>query len=640
MPILRTSSMLLMFCCAWYAASLCVGAPVAQEPIVEGSSGYPREWPVGTLDSSAPDWAQPGAIRFARWDGGPIETAKGFLSGWPGLNPPDPDYVFVTTNWYDPSTIRFLRDGGFNFIWGTFSAGFSVAGETVQRDLLRTYIEECHGHGIHVLAYESIANIFWEEMYRNMPESKNWISKGSDGEPIAYLAGDYSKMGRVTRFMADVTNPEWRALLKKRVDLAIEAGADGVAYDNCLAPNNVEMARLFQELMQHAQSRKAGFLIAANLHRDKYVLNRLLNCITTEDGGEAGVFSEPNLMRCYRKRERPYLLPVEDGFLVNNIGLFRTFENLAEGRKPVMIESNFREIGMRETDYMGPRRQQLAMAEPMMFGVSNEAFVDLRFARDLYRSEPEAVAAWKAIGHYNRFFAEHTEYYCGARSLATLAVVLDNRSEGQAVMNGLAARNVLFHVLYEHELTREKLKPYAAVALLATETVRDRAMEALRHYVNDGGKLFAVGHAATKDETGTSRPQPEWLGRKPGEGEAVYWEKLPPIDELAEALLSADAKPIVRVQTPKGVLFNVTEQMSRGRWMIHIINYLPKQLTNVVVTVRGKQEQIEMLTPDKLCDPPRVVRSSESVTEIEIPRLDVYSIVLLKARQPSPGREP
>ena len=203
----------------------------------------------------------------------------------------------------------------------------------------------------------------------------------------------------------------------------------------------------------------------ANFHRNSYVVNRLLNCITTEDGGESGVFATENLMRGPRRSERASMLVVDGGYLVNNVGLFRIFENLAEGWKPVMIESNLREIGAREEDFMAPERQQLAVAEPMMFNVSNETFVDLRFAHDLYRSEPAALAAWKAIGQYNRFFAEHVDYYRGAKSVATLAVVVDNRSEDPAIMNGLAARNVLFHVLYEHELTPQRLAPYAAVAL-------------------------------------------------------------------------------------------------------------------------------------------------------------------------------
>ena len=102
-------------------------APAGQEPIsAAGSGGYPQAVAGRSAGSSVPDWARPGSIRFARWDGGPIETAKAFLSGWPGMNPPIPDYLYVMTNWYDPSTIQLLRDAHVNLIWVTFSNGFSI----------------------------------------------------------------------------------------------------------------------------------------------------------------------------------------------------------------------------------------------------------------------------------------------------------------------------------------------------------------------------------------------------------------------------------------------------------------------------------------------------------------------------------
>ena len=197
MPSRFLTNVLLSLCCL----SFFMGpeAVAQNEPATSAArTGYPAQWPAGPPATSVPQWAHPGAIRFARWDGGPIETAKGFLSGWPGMNPPLPDYVFTTTNWYEPGTVRFLRDGHFNLIWVTFSAGFSIPTEKVQRDLLRVYIEHCHHHGIHVMAYESVANIFWEDMYPKVPEAKNWVRIGSDGKPVPYGAANYGKMGRVT----------------------------------------------------------------------------------------------------------------------------------------------------------------------------------------------------------------------------------------------------------------------------------------------------------------------------------------------------------------------------------------------------------------------------------------------------------
>jgi len=102
-------------------------------------------------------------------------------------------------------------------------------------------------------------------------------------------------------------------------------------------------------------------------------------------------------------------------------------------------------------------------------------------------------------------------------------------------MNGLASRNVLYNVLYEHELTPTKLKPYAVVALLTADTVCDRGLRALQTFVEGGGKLFAIGQAAARDENGKTRARPAWFRQKLGKGETTYWEKMPPIDELAKS---------------------------------------------------------------------------------------------------------
>ena len=110
---------------------------------------------------------------------------------------------------------------------------------------MRRYIDECHRQGIRVMAYESIANMFWEDMYQNVPESRAWPYIGKDGKPVPYGAGDYTKMGRVTRYMADLENPQWRAYLRRRIDLAFDAGADGVMYDNNFSDHLLERIARF-----------------------------------------------------------------------------------------------------------------------------------------------------------------------------------------------------------------------------------------------------------------------------------------------------------------------------------------------------------------------------------------------------------
>ena len=175
--------MLRMFFCSSLplAALLLLAVPLTAqtEHRSDSEAPYPVEWPVGPSHDSVPDWAKPGHLRFTRWDGGPMETAKAFLSGWPGLNPPNPDLVNTMTNWYNLDTIPLLKKAHINLIWVTFSVGFSMESEETQQALVRRYIAECHRNGIHVLLYESIANMFWEDMFQSHPASSHWPQIGS-----------------------------------------------------------------------------------------------------------------------------------------------------------------------------------------------------------------------------------------------------------------------------------------------------------------------------------------------------------------------------------------------------------------------------------------------------------------------------
>ena len=108
----------------------------------------------------------------------------------------------------------------------TFSVGFANETESAHQQQVRQYIRECHRTGIHVMAYESLANIFWEDMFAVHPAAANWPSIGKDGKPVPYGAANFAKVGRITRYMADLTKPEWRDYLRGRVDLAIDAGSE------------------------------------------------------------------------------------------------------------------------------------------------------------------------------------------------------------------------------------------------------------------------------------------------------------------------------------------------------------------------------------------------------------------------------
>jgi hypothetical protein len=55
--------------------------------------------------------------------------------------------------------------------------------------------------------------------------------------------------------------------LKKRINLAIDAGADGVVCDNNFGSN---LAELYQDIYRYASTRKSNFLLMGNSHTNTY----------------------------------------------------------------------------------------------------------------------------------------------------------------------------------------------------------------------------------------------------------------------------------------------------------------------------------------------------------------------------------
>jgi len=148
-----------------------------------------------------------------------------------------------------------------------------------------------------------------------------------------------------------------------------------------------------------------------------------------------------------------------------------------------------------------------------------------------------------------------------------------------------------------------------------------------------GGKVVVAGNVATQDERGSPRPQPSFLRTKTGRGECLYFEKLPPMDELARTLLAADRRPLVSVVAPKGVLYNVVKQPKTGRVIVHLLNYTLHPVPSVQVTAQGDFGRVRLLTPDSIREPVRVTAFPGATTEVQVPSLGIYSILVFDQRE-------
>lgn len=522
-----------------------------------------------------PEWAHTGNFTFARWDGGPLEVAKGALSGWPGFVVPDPQVILATQGLYDPATIELLDRAHVNWIWVTWSVGFSNQTEQAQQDLLRRYIEECHRHGIHVTAYLSIGNIFWEDMFRNVPESRDWVLR-INGQPVPYPAGDYAAVGRVTRYMADLSVPGWQEYTLGRVIAAVDAGADGIMFDNSLPSYGRALLQQFTARAQtEARKRNPLVLVSSNYSDDLLIAARVETALTSEQGWEPGIFATPGPPPDFWNSSAEFV-QLPDGLLVLNAGLLRALRAVSQGWRPVTIEYGNRHAGDRFLSTLSAAHQKLALAECAAFHAANEQYHESVTLRDLFFGQGTATMEnWDAVGEYNRFFQQNADFYRQPESITGVAVIVDAGISDRQFLNILAARNLIFDVVLEPDATAAVLQRYAIV--IASPSVPLLA----------GWKRYE-----------------DWT---PAELEA--------------------ASPGT-VVVPQSVIANIEGQSHAGRIVIHLLNYADSPVFDLAIRVNGSFTNARLLSPDIAAQPIAVSLDGQS-TRIQIPELRTYDLVVL-----------
>jgi hypothetical protein len=186
-----------------------------------------------------PPWAEQGNFRFIRIDGGQFERWKAERTWWgKKFSAEEKD---VLTHIYDrdfEQMLDLLKQADFNWIWVTWSSGWSLKDENANRENLKRVIAHCHENGIHVSAYLSASNMFRTSAFRDDPETKKyglWMHR----IPMFY-AGPTKADLQISwdRRLADARKPGWRAYLLKKAELAVDAGVDAIVWDNMIGYND------------------------------------------------------------------------------------------------------------------------------------------------------------------------------------------------------------------------------------------------------------------------------------------------------------------------------------------------------------------------------------------------------------------
>ena len=566
-----------------------------------------------------PSWLRSGTVRFARFDGGALEAQKTLRADWASqFTPEDRDTLANLYGKYSDQMIDLLVQAKINFVWITYSVGFSWQEEESQRIAVREIVKKLHARGIKAAAYVCAISIFWESLFKDDPRSVRWIMVGSDGIPYRYSDGRDA-----LRFVADITNPGWVEFQKHRVGAIIDDGLDAIFFDNPFLdahpsePDSV--AHFLDQLVNYARREKKSdipFFTNLGLYPPFNVLNRQMDFIFTEGWAEPGAWG--------------------DRWEVSNIRRDRLVKGLNPGAKPIVSEYSHFQKGDRNNSYLAARSEKLAIAESAAFGTAYTWDMEGPFDTALVAQNPKALESWSAISQYNGFLEDHVELYADAVNVVPYAVLLPDLNPdfdwpGEATrLDFLAKKSVLGDFRLASRITKKELGAYQGVIVPGYASLSSEQKEMIHEYQNSGGRVTIF--AETSGATGLNAQILSPSGQTSTKDKSAEAQVLAEINSLA-----SDATHVELGNAASHVLANVTSVRDGRTLVIHVLNYDQTPVGELKLKFRvGKQFQTlvgrkpSIFSPDTKSAAFEQVLWKDSTLEATLPSVDSYSVVVLQ----------
>ena len=547
-----------------------------------------------------PPWAEQGNFRFIRLDGGRIESWKAERTWWgKKFSAEEKD---VLSHIYDrdfEQMLGLLKHADFNWVWVTWSSGWSLKDEDENRENLKKIIARCHENGIHVSAYLSASNMFRTSAYRDDAETKKyglWMHR----IPMFY-AGPTKTDLQISwdRRLADTRKPGWRAYLLKKAEMAVDAGVDAISWDNMIGYSD-GLAQLLDDTQRMAErkARETGrpkVMVEANIHvaPDRFAMNDTNEVIWEEDGKDTpGVWGGK--------------------WQVDNARNIKFLSGEKQLWQPLKYENDLYHCGPRERCIPSPAEQKLSIAEAYAFGAATSRNIEGRFLSALIKGEPEAREAWTAIAQYNHFLVEHRELYHQAAPVAQIALISaqpQNRLADEFLKQSVFFETkVLAHL--DKGVPLERFKVLVMPADLPKLRAEQKAL--LDAFAAGGGLIIRAGKA-----------EPEIAAR-------------------AEA---AAGGPRLSLEPRGYVLGQVTRKPDGRTFILHLLNYdhhVSSEKVKVrldlsgLVDLREAQDpsrwEVKVVSPDTAETQFAGLFVHGSVIEFTLGRIEHYTVVTLSVR--------
>jgi hypothetical protein len=542
-----------------------------------------------------PPWAEQGNFRFIRLDGGQIESWKAERTWWGRkFSAKQKD---VLTHIYErdfDQMLSLLKQADFNWIWVTWSNGWSLKDEAENRENLKKVIARCHENGIRVSAYLSASNMFRNSAYRDDPETRNYGLRMHD-IPMFYAGPTWTDLHiSWDRRLADARYPGWRAYILKKAELAVDAGVDAIVWDNMIGYDD-GLAQLLDETQRMAErkARETGrpkVMVYANIHisPDRFAMNDINDAIWEEDGKDSpGVW--------------------HGKWQVENARNIKFLNGEKLLWQPLMYENDLYHCGPRERCIPSAAEQKLMIAEDYTFGAATSRNIEGRFLSALINGEPKAREAWAAIAQYNTFVAQHADLYHDVMPAARIALI--STEPRNPLADEFLKRSVFFETKVLSHLDKGAPLNQFKVVVMPVELPKFTAEQRARldAFTTGGGVIVRARKAD------------------------------PAIAERAEA---AAEGPRLSLQ-PRGYVLGQLTRKPGGRTLIlHLLNYdqhAPARNVKVRLELRGLVQdlshwQVKVLSPDAAQPQFADLCLHGSVIEFTLRRIEHYTVVTLSAK--------
>ncbi len=543
-----------------------------------------------------PPWAEQGNFRFIRLDGGRIESWKAKRTWWGRkFSAKEND---VLSHIYDrdfDQMLGLLRQANFNWIWVTWSSGWSFKDENENREELKKVIARCHENGIHVSAYMSASNMFRSSAYRDDPETRNY-GLWMHGLPMFYAGPTMTDLHiSWDRRLADTRQPGWRAYLLKKAELAVDAGVDAIMWDNMIGYDD-GLAQLLDDTQRMAErkARETGrpkVMVYANIHipPDRFAMNDINEVIWEEDGKDSpGVW--------------------HGKWQVENARKIKFLRGQKQLWQPLLYENDLYHCGPRERCIPSASVQKLSIAEAYAFSAASSRNIEGRFVAALINGEPDAQTAWSAIAQYNRFLVEHRELYHDTVPVARIALMSEepvNRMADEFLRQSvLFETKVLAHLDKGIPLDRFKVLVMPEdLPKLSTE--QNKRLDA---FTAGGGVIIRAEEARAS--------------------------------AVAARAEAAAGGPRLSLQPRGYVLGQLTRKPDTRTFILHLLNYDHKaraenvkvrvDLSGLVQNLSGWD--VRVLSPDMGMPELSDLSLQQSVCEFTLRAIEHYTVVTLSAR--------